>query len=107
MKDKGNPMHWAMHLSPRCGAKTRSTELCRAPAMPNGRCRMHGGASPGAPKGERNGMFKHGQFTNEAIAERAELSALIKEVRKTTHDLSYVEDHGPALNTSGKLRDYI
>ncbi|MGO8839738.1 MAG: HGGxSTG domain-containing protein [Methyloceanibacter sp.] len=23
---------------------------CQSPAMPNGRCRMHGGKSPGAPK---------------------------------------------------------
>ncbi|WP_305798588.1 HGGxSTG domain-containing protein [Tropicimonas sp. IMCC6043] len=31
-----------MHLSPRCGAKTRSGSPCRSPAMANGRCRMHG-----------------------------------------------------------------
>src|SRR3954469_8729924 len=36
---------------PRCGARTRSRRSCQAPAMPNGRCRMHGGTSPGAPKG--------------------------------------------------------
>jgi hypothetical protein len=34
--------------------------------MPNGRCRMHGGPSPGAPKGNRN-AFKHGRYTIEAI----------------------------------------
>ena len=39
-----------MHLSPRCGARTRSRNSCQSPAMPNGRCRMHGGMSPGAPK---------------------------------------------------------
>jgi hypothetical protein len=52
-KIKGNPMqrHLPMHLSPRCGAKTRSGSPCRSAAMPNGRCRMHGGASPGAPRG--------------------------------------------------------
>ena len=27
---------------------------------------MHGGASPGAPKGEHNGNYRHGRFTNEA-----------------------------------------
>ena len=41
-----------MHLSLRCGARTRSSP-CRSPAMPNGRCRMHGGGSPGAPKGNQ------------------------------------------------------
>jgi hypothetical protein len=30
-----------MHLSPRCGARTRSGNQCRSPAMPNGRCGMH------------------------------------------------------------------
>lgn len=28
-----------------CGAKTRSGQPCRTKAMPNGRCRMHGGES--------------------------------------------------------------
>src|SRR6478735_521616 len=43
-----------MHLTPRCGARTRSGNSCRAPAMPTGRCRMHGRPSPGAPKGNKN-----------------------------------------------------
>jgi hypothetical protein len=33
--------------APRCGAKTRAGLPCRAAAMPNGRCRMHGGPSTG------------------------------------------------------------
>ena len=43
-----------------------------SPAMPNGRCRLHGGMSPGAPKGNMN-AFKHGRYTAEAIANRARL----------------------------------
>jgi hypothetical protein len=40
---RGNP-----NLGPRCGAKAHTTGLaCRAPAMPNGRCRLHGGKSTG------------------------------------------------------------
>ena len=35
------------HASPRCGARTRAHTRCKGPAMPNGRCRMHGGASTG------------------------------------------------------------
>jgi hypothetical protein len=31
----------------RCGAKTRQRTPCPGPAMRNGRCRMHGGASTG------------------------------------------------------------
>ncbi len=30
-----------------CGAKTRAGGKCKAPAMRNGRCRVHGGASTG------------------------------------------------------------
>jgi hypothetical protein len=34
------------------------------------RCRLHGGLSPGAPKGRENGNFREGYFTAEAVAER-------------------------------------
>ena len=44
----------AMHAAaPRCGAKTRRGTPCRAPAMANGRCRMHGGKLRGGPPGNR------------------------------------------------------
>ena len=33
--------------APRCGAHTRAGASCRQPAMPNGRCRFHGGKSTG------------------------------------------------------------
>lgn len=83
MKLEDNPMQspMAMHQSPRCGAKTRSKHPCRSPAMPNGRCRMHGGASPGAPKGERNGNWRHGRYTNEARETREELNDWIRVMR--------------------------
>ena len=40
----------------RCGAKTRDGDPCKNPAMANGRCRMHGGATvgAGAPPGNQN-----------------------------------------------------
>jgi hypothetical protein len=41
----------------------------------------------GAPKGTRNGSYKHGSFTNEAIAERRELRVLIQHVRTLLADL--------------------
>ena len=52
-----------------CGAKTRKGQSCRTPAMPNGRCRMHGGTNPGAPKGNRN-AWKHGHRSAEHQAMR-------------------------------------
>jgi hypothetical protein len=51
--------------------------LCQSPAMPNGRCRMHGGKSPAAPKDNKN-AFKHGRYTAEAIAQRREIAILIR-----------------------------
>ena len=69
-----------MHRSPRCGARTRNGTPCRSPAMANGRCRMHGGSSPGAPIGNAN-AWKHGHYTAEAIVERRELAALLRSMR--------------------------
>ena len=66
---RGNP-----NLAPRCGAKARTTGCpCRAPAMPNGRCRMHGGKSTGprTPKGFADlaeARTKHGLYTAAARA---------------------------------------
>ncbi len=45
--------------------------------MANGRCRMHGGKSTGAPRGNRN-AFKHGLYTAEAIERRREIAELIR-----------------------------
>jgi hypothetical protein len=41
--------------------------------MKNGRCRMHGGTSPGAPKGNKNAL-KHGQYSADAIARRRSIA---------------------------------
>jgi hypothetical protein len=74
-KSRDNPMLLDMQSSPRCGAKTRKGAPCQSPAMPNGRCRMHGGPSPGAPKGNKNAL-KHGWYTADAIALRRLLSRI-------------------------------
>ncbi|WP_439619372.1 HGGxSTG domain-containing protein [Hyphomonas sp.] len=50
-----------------CGARTRAGVPCKARPMRNGRCRMHGGTSPGAQKGNRN-AWKHGQYSAETVA---------------------------------------
>ncbi len=86
-KTEDNPMRWAFQKAPRCGAKTRKGTPCQAPAMANGRCRMHGGKSPGAPKGERNSNYKNGHWTNEAIAQRRFVRALIDAARDKLRQL--------------------
>ena len=44
-------------------------------------CRLHG-ARGGGPKGKRNGMFKHGLYTNEAVKERRLLRELLRQSRR-------------------------
>lgn len=80
---QGNPMN-----APRCGAKTRSGIPCRAPAMANGRCRMHGGKSTGprTPEGlerSRKANFKHGFYSAELLAERKFIKQLLHNSRET------------------------
>ena len=72
------------HQIKRCGARTRSGEPCRSPAVRGkNRCRMHGGApGSGAPSGPRNGNYRHGCCTAEATAERRRLMAFIRQARK-------------------------
>src|SRR4030081_358289 len=77
---RNNPMQLHMHRASKCRARTRSGQSCQSPAMPNGRCRMHGGMSPGAPKGNKN-AFKHGRYTAEEIANRREIAKLLRDAR--------------------------
>lgn len=78
---RGNP-----NLAPRCGAHTRAGCACRAPAMANGRCRMHGGASTG-PRTEagrariRAAQLKHGGYAAAGQQAQQRLSALIRQTR--------------------------
>jgi len=77
-----------MHRSPRCGAKTRRSTACMAPAVKGKRrCRMHGGApGSGAPKGNRNAL-KHGYYTRKAIEERRALRQLIRRSEKFLEEI--------------------
>jgi hypothetical protein len=86
-----DPMHPApepkqLHQAPRCGARTRSGRPCQSPAVTGRRrCRMHGGAAgSGGPKGSRNGNYKRGLYTTEAIASRKWLRQQIRQVRALT-----------------------
>jgi len=91
-----NPMHrlpdWRLTLPlaqacPRCGARTRLGAGCKAPAMPNGRCRMHGGASSGPRTAAglarmRDAKTRHGRYTEEMrdmMREVRELDALARQ----------------------------
>ena len=69
--------------APRCRARCRRSKLpCRAPAM-RGKlvCRLHGGKG-GGPSGKRNGAYRTGRYTAEAKAERRQMRAVIRELRR-------------------------
>jgi hypothetical protein len=77
-----------MLSSARCGARTRSGKPCMSPAVGGKqRCRMHGGApGSGAPRGNKNAL-KHGLYTREAIKERRQLRALMRQSRLLIQDI--------------------
>ena len=62
----------ALALHPKCGAKCKQRDgFCVNPAMKNGRCYIHGGASTG-PKP------KHGQSSRASKAMRKQARLMIK-----------------------------
>jgi hypothetical protein len=77
-----------MRQASRCRARTRRGSPCQSPAMPNGRCRMHGGSSPDAPVGNKNAL-KHGRYTAEAIALRRRLAELVCASRQLIGDKAH------------------
>jgi hypothetical protein len=69
--------------SPRCTARSKRTKQpCRAAAVRGFSVCYHHGARGGGPRGKRNGMWRHGFFTKEAIVERRLLRELLRECAK-------------------------
>ena len=70
-----------------CGAKTRAGGRCQAPAMANGRCRVHGGTSSGPPKNNQHaskpGSIYSAYLTDEenAVMTRLEIGKIEDELR--------------------------
>ena len=72
--------------APRCAARTRCGGACRQPAMPNGRCRMHGGLGTGPRTAaglanSRRARWKHGARSAEIGALRREARLHLRRVR--------------------------
>jgi hypothetical protein len=78
-----NPMQRA-HDAPRCKAKSKRTgKPSGAPAVRGWHvCRMHG-ARGGAPTGKRNGNYRHGTRTKEAIQAVRLVNLLSRFARKS------------------------
>jgi len=73
--------------APRCGAKTRKGTPCMAPAMKNGRCRLHGGKSTGprTPEGKersRKANWKTGYYSKEEKEQRRRFSQLMRDCKE-------------------------
>ena len=68
---------------PRCGAITRSGGKCGHYAMPNGRCRYHGGKSTGA----KNPRVKHGMYTKAALEEQKALRNMIRQMNESLQEI--------------------
>ena len=86
MKTTDNPMRPAQRLAeaPRCNAMAKTTRCrCKGPAVKGWSvCRMHG-ARGGAPFGQANGRWRHGNRTRDAEAMRLALSEMMAEARMT------------------------
>ena len=71
------------NAAPRCKARCRrSKRPCKGPAM-RGKtvCRMHGGKG-GAPRGNRNGSYRHGRHTIKAMEVRREARLAAGQIRE-------------------------
>jgi hypothetical protein len=76
-----------------CGAKARSKnhQPCQRAAMPNGRCKLHGGLSTGPKTNEGrlkafHAVFKHGFYSKDQIDARKFLREILSEGQKLIHD---------------------
>src|SRR5882724_11982412 len=75
------------NAAPRCGARSKRTgKPCRGAAMPNGRCKVHGGKSTGprTPEGlerSRKANWKHGRRSRAANEERQRVRSAIRMLR--------------------------
>jgi hypothetical protein len=93
---KGSDWRRAIDLAfaaPRCTARCKHSKTPCKNAAVKGRtvCRMHGGKA-GAPTGERNGAYRNGRYTHEAIAERRRLRVERMSVRaiiRAVRDMGY------------------
>ncbi len=73
--------------APRCGARTRAGGSCQQPAMPNGRCRLHGGMSTGARTEAgrerlRSIHTRHGGYGRDTLAWFRRMDSFIAETKQ-------------------------
>lgn len=96
-----------------CGAKNRSGEPCKKFALKGAkRCRLHGGASKGPPKGSTNAL-KHGIYgtvlTDEekALSDQIQLGKIDDELKlcriRLVRALKLESEHGDDLQADSRV----
>ena len=108
----GNPVGDYM-TAPRCGATTRAGRPCRQPAMPNGRCRFHGGRSTGPRTAaglqrSRTTRLSHGFRTAEIINLRRAAAHMGRNLKVLTRVVRSTRTQDPPQRTqrSQSERDF-
>ncbi|MEC9245306.1 MAG: HGGxSTG domain-containing protein [Pseudomonadota bacterium] len=75
----------------RCGARTRHGTPCQKPALSGKKlCQLHGGRA-GAPSGERNGNFKSGRYTKEALKAHKDAMARLKALARLAKSIGMLQ----------------
>jgi hypothetical protein len=82
----------------RCGAKTRSGGTCKGLAMENGRCRMHGGATP---SGIASPAYRTGRYSRHLPAR------LAARYQEATSDPELLELRAEVALVDARLADLL
>jgi hypothetical protein len=92
---------YPMNRAPRCGARNRAGHPCRSPALRGKkRCRLHGGWSPGAPRGELHPNFRHGKFSKLA----KEVGVLVRQLARAADVKTATVMHAHGLKPLKAIR---
>ncbi len=82
MEDDDNPMSRA-NAAPRCTARSKRTgHACQAAAVSGWKVCRHHGAGGGHAEGPTHPRWVHGMRSREAMEERRQVSALLRETRE-------------------------
>lgn len=74
-----------------CGAKRRNGERCKAPAMPNGKCRIHGGKTPTGIALPQTKTGRYSKYLPKALTEQYEQSLADSELLSIRQDIALID----------------
>lgn len=74
-----------------CGAKTRAGGICRAAAMPNGRCKIHGGMTPAGPASANWKTGRYSRYLPSGLREAYIAAASDIDLLNLTDEIALVD----------------